>query len=164
MIYLIRKAKLPMGIENFERIRKDGFYYVDKTGLIRDFLENPAYVNLFTRPRRFGKTLNMSMLKHFFEAGSDRTIFDGLEISGEKERCEEYMGKFPVISITLKGATGENFEEAKVMFRRIIGRQAKRCGSGSCWKVTGLMIQNAVSMRRLLARVKQSHLPCQMIC
>lgn len=120
------KAKLPMGIENFERIRKDGFYYVDKTGLIRDFLENPAYVNLFTRPRRFGKTLNMSMLKYFFQAGSDRTIFDGLEISGEKELCEEYMGKFPVISITLKGATGENFEEAKIMLRRIIGKEAMR--------------------------------------
>ena len=126
------KVKLPMGIENFEKIRKDGFYYVDKTGLIRDFLENPAYVNLFTRPRRFGKTLNMSMLKYFFDIGSDimlsdnTTIFDGLEISGEKELCEEYMGKFPVISITLKGATGENFEEAKVMLRRIIGKEAMR--------------------------------------
>ena len=120
------KVKLPMGIENFERIRKEGFYYVDKTGLIRDFLENPAYVNLFTRPRRFGKTLNMSMLKYFFETGSDNAIFDGLEISGEKELCEEYMGKFPVISITLKGATGENFEEAKVMLRRIIGKEAMR--------------------------------------
>lgn len=120
------KAKLPMGIENFERIRKEGFYYVDKTGLIRDFLENPAYVNLFTRPRRFGKTLNMSMLKYFFETGSDNAIFDGLEISGEKELCEEYMGKFPVISITLKGATGENFEEAKVMLRNIIGTEAMR--------------------------------------
>ncbi len=126
------KVKLPMGIENFERIRKEGFYYVDKTGLIRDFLENPAYVNLFTRPRRFGKTLNMSMLKYFFDIGSDimlsdnTTIFDGLEISGEKELCEEYMGKFPVISITLKGATGENFEEAKVMLRRIIGKEAMR--------------------------------------
>ena len=120
------KAKLPMGIENFERIRKDGFYYVDKTGLIKDFLENPAYVNLFTRPRRFGKTLNMSMLKYFFETGSDNAIFNGLEISGEKELCEEYMGKFPVISITLKGATGENFEEAKVMLRNIIGTEAMR--------------------------------------
>ncbi len=120
------KVKLPMGIENFERIRKEGFYYVDKTGLIRDFLENPAYVNLFTRPRRFGKTLNMSMLKYFFETGSDNAIFDGLEISEEKELCEEYMGKFPVISITLKGATGENFEEAKVMLRNIIGTEAMR--------------------------------------
>ena len=111
------KAKLPIGIENFMEMRTGGFYYVDKTGLIKTLLENPAYVNLFTRPGRFGKTLNMSMLKYFFEAGSDRTIFDGLEISGEKELCEEYMGKFPVISITLKGATGENFEEAKTMLR-----------------------------------------------
>ena len=121
-----------MGIENFERIRKDGFYYVDKTGLIRDFLESPAYVSLFTRPRRFGKTLNMSMLKYFFEIGSDTmpfdngSIFDGLEIAGEKELCEKYMGKFPVISITLKGATGQNFEEARVMLRRIIGKEALR--------------------------------------
>ncbi len=126
------KRKLPMGIENFERIRKDGFYYVDKTGLIRDFLESPAYVSLFTRPRRFGKTLNMSMLKYFFEIGSDTmpfdngSIFDGLEIAGEKELCEKYMGKFPVISITLKGATGQNFEEARVMLRRIIGKEALR--------------------------------------
>ncbi len=118
-----------MGIENFERIRKEGFYYIDKTGLIKDLLENPAYVNLFTRPRRFGKTLNMSMLKCFFEMGmtsDNSTIFDGLEISEEKELCEAYMGKFPVISITLKGATGGNFEEAKVMLRRIIGVEAMR--------------------------------------
>ena len=123
------KAKLPMGIENFERIRKEGFYYIDKTGLIKDLLENPAYVNLFTRPRRFGKTLNMSMLKCFFDMGmtsDNSTIFDGLEISEEKELCEAYMGKFPVMSITLKGATGGNFEEAKVMLRRIIGVEAMR--------------------------------------
>ena len=120
------KAKLPMGIENFERIRKEGFYYVDKTGLIRDFLENPAYVNLFTRPRRFGKTLNISMLRYFFETGNDSTIFDGLEISEEEALCREYMGKFPVISITLKGATGTNFEEAKGMLRYIIGTEAMR--------------------------------------
>ena len=118
-----------MGIENFERIRKEGYYYIDKTGLIKDLLENPAYVNLFTRPRRFGKTLNMSMLKCFFEMGmtsDNSTIFDGLEISEEKDLCEAYMGKFPVISITLKGATGGNFEEAKVMLRRIIGVEAMR--------------------------------------
>ncbi len=123
---MAEKIKLPMGIENFERIRKDGFYYVDKTWLIRDFLKNSAYVNLFTRPRRFGKTLTMSMLKYFFETGSDSTIFDGLEISKEKELCEEYMGRFPVISITLKGATGENFTEAKTMLRRIICKEALR--------------------------------------
>ncbi len=126
------KVKLPMGVENFREMRTGGFYYVDKTGLIKTLLGNPGKVNLFTRPRRFGKTLNMSMFKYFFEVGSDimlsdnGTIFDGLEISGEKELCEEYMGKFPVISITLKGATGENFEEAKIMLRRIIGKEAMR--------------------------------------
>ena len=126
------QTKLPMGIENFKEIRTGGFYYVDKTGLIKTLLENPGKVNLFTRPRRFGKTLNISMLKYFFEAGSDvmpfenGTLFKDLEISKEKELCEEYMGKFPVISITLKGATGENFEDAKVMLRRIIGKEAMR--------------------------------------
>ena len=126
------QTKLPMGIENFREIRTGGFYYVDKTGLIKTLLENPGKVNLFTRPRRFGKTLNMSMLKYFFEAGSDvmpfenGTLFKDLEISKEKELCEEYMGKFPVISITLKGATGESFEDAKVMLRRIIGKEAMR--------------------------------------
>ncbi len=126
------QTKLPMGIENFREIRTGGFYYVDKTGLIKTLLENPGKVNLFTRPRRFGKTLNMSMLKYFFEAGSDvmlfenGTLFEELEISKEKELCEEYMGKFPVISITLKGATGESFEDAKGMLRRIIGKEAMR--------------------------------------
>ena len=132
------QTKLPVGIENFREIRTGGFYYVDKTGLIKTLLENPGKVNLFTRPRRFGKTLNMSMLKYFFEAGRDvipfnnvmtfdnSTLFDGLEISKEKELWEEYMGRFPVISITLKGATGENFEDAKVMLRRIIGKEAMR--------------------------------------
>ena len=132
------QTKLPVGIENFREIRTGGFYYVDKTGLIKTLLENPGKVNLFTRPRRFGKTLNMSMLKYYFEAGNDImsfdnvmtfnnvTLFDGLEISKEKELCEEYMGKFPVISITLKGATGESFEDAKGMLRRIIGKEAMR--------------------------------------
>ena len=126
------QTKLPVGIENFREIRTGGFYYVDKTGLIKTLLENPGKVNLFTRPRRFGKTLNMSMLKYFFEAGSDvmpfnnGLLFDGLEISNEKELCKKYMGKFPVISITLKGATGERFEDAKVMLRRIIGKEAMR--------------------------------------
>lgn len=118
------KSKLPVGIEDFERIRKDGFYYVDKTGLIKDLLENIAYVNLFTRPRRFGKTLNMSMLKSFFSKGNDCKLFDGLEISKEKKICDEFMGKFPVISITLKSSTGASFAEAKAMLRRIIGKEA----------------------------------------
>ncbi len=120
------KAKLPMGIENFREIRRQKFYYVDKTALIRELLENWGKVNLFTRPRRFGKTLNMSMLKCFFEIGSDSALFDGLEISKETQLCEEYLGKFPVISITLKGATGRTFDEAKSMLRNIIGNEAMR--------------------------------------
>lgn len=115
-----------MGIENFEEIRTDGYYYVDKTELISTLLKNPGKVNLFTRPRRFGKTLNMSMLKYFFEIGTNSILFDGLEISNEKELCHKYMGKFPVISITLKEATGENFADAKAMFRRVIGKEAMR--------------------------------------
>ena len=117
------KRMLPMGIENFKEIRTGNYYYVDKTGLIKTLLEHFGKVNLFTRPRRFGKTLNMSMLKYFFETGSDMMIFDGLEIAKERKLCEEYQGKFPVISITLKGATGLNFEEAKAMLRFIVGNE-----------------------------------------
>ena len=120
------KALLPMGIENFKEICTAKYYYVDKTGLIQSLLEHFGKVKLFTRPRRFGKTLNMSMLKYFFETGSDSALFDGLEISKERELCDEYMGKFPVISITLKGATGMNFEEAKGLLRFIIGNEALR--------------------------------------
>ena len=120
------KARLPMGIESFKEIRRQKFYYVDKTALIRELLENWGKVTLFTRPRRFGKTLNMSMLKCFFEIGSDKALFDGLEISRETQLCEEYQGKFPVISITLKGATGRTFDEAKSMLRNIIGTEAMR--------------------------------------
>ena len=94
------KTRLPMGIESFKEIRRQKFYYVDKTALIRELLENWGKVTLFTRPRRFGKTLNMSMLKCFFEIGSDKALFDGLEISREAQLCEENQGKFPVISIT----------------------------------------------------------------
>ncbi len=120
------KTRLPMGIESFKEIRRQKFYYVDKTALIRELLENWGKVTLFTRPRRFGKTLNMSMLKCFFEIGSDKALFDGLEISREAQLCEEYQGKFPVISITLKGATGRTFDEAKNMLRRLIGKEAQR--------------------------------------
>lgn len=121
------KTRLPMGIENFEEMRTDRFYYVDKTGLIRELLENFGKVTLFTRPRRFGKTLNMSMLKCFFEISSDNSkLFDGLEISRERELCEEYMGKFPVIAISLKSVSGRTFDEAKGMLRRIIGKEAMR--------------------------------------
>ncbi|MCI9227355.1 MAG: AAA family ATPase [Dorea sp.] len=120
------KKKIPMGIENFEEMRTQDYYYIDKTGLIKDFLENLGKVNLFTRPRRFGKTLNMSMLKYFFDIGSCSVLFDGLEISKEKELCREYMGKFPVISITLKSVGGRNFEEAKGMLRRMIGKEVMK--------------------------------------
>lgn len=123
---MVGKARLPMGIENFEEMRTKGYYYVDKTGLIKTLLENPGKVNLFTRPRRFGKTLNMSMLKYFFQEGTNRILFDGLDISKEKKACDEFMGRFPVISITLKGASGENFAEAKGMLRRILGKEAMR--------------------------------------
>lgn len=118
--------KLPVGIDNFKKLRTAGFYYVDKTGLIKELLENWGDVNLFTRPRRFGKSLNMSMMKCFFEIGCDRTIFDGLFISGEKALCDEYMGRFPVISLTLKGVSGRTFDEAKGMLRNVIAREAMR--------------------------------------
>lgn len=120
------KSRLPMGMEDFGRIRREGFYYIDKTKMIKDLLEHIAYVNLFTRPRRFGKTLNMSMLKCFFEIGSDKTLFKGLEISREKELCDQYMGKFPVISISLKNVEGETFDDAKRKLRLIIGNEALR--------------------------------------
>ena len=101
--------KLPVGIEDFQEIRRLGFYYVDKTKLIEQLLENWGKVNLFTRPRRFGKTLNMSMLRYFFEIGTDRTLFDGLYISQNKQLCEEYLGKFPVIFLSLKGGRGRTY-------------------------------------------------------
>ena len=116
----MNQAKLPIGIENFEEIRKEGFYYIDKTGLIKDLLNNWGKVNLFTRPRRFGKTLNMSMLKSFFEIGADETLFEGLQISQETELCEKYMGKYPVVFLTLKGVDGLTFEEAKGRLRSVI--------------------------------------------
>ena len=122
----MQRKKLPVGIEDFEKLRKEGFYYIDKTGLIRDLLNNWGEVNLFTRPRRFGKTLNMSMLKNFFEIGADKTLFDGLMISKETALCERYMGKYPVIFISLKGVDGLDFEEACGALRRIIRAEASR--------------------------------------
>ena len=116
----MNRAKLPIGIENFEKLRREGFYYLDKTGLIRDLLNNWGEVNLFTRPRRFGKTLNMSMLKSFFEIGADETLFEGLQILQETELCEKYMGKYPVVFLTLKGVDGLTFEEAKGRLRSVI--------------------------------------------
>ena len=107
--------KLPVGIENFEEIRKLGFYYIDKTRLIEQLLQGWGKVTLFTRPRRFGKTLNMSMLKSFFEIGTDKTLFDGLYISGNKELCDEHMGKYPVIFLSFKGVDGLDFTTARRM-------------------------------------------------
>ena len=118
--------KLPIGIDGFEKIRKNNFYYVDKTMLIAELLQNWGEVNLFTRPRRFGKTLNMSMLKCFFEVGCDKTLFDGLNISREKELCEQYMGQFPVISISLKSIDGLNYRQAYGALCSVIGMEAMR--------------------------------------
>ena len=122
----MKRKKLPVGIENFEEIRKEGFYYVDKTGLIRDLLNNWGKVNLFTRPRRFGKTLNMSMMKSFFEVGGDKSVFDGLAISREKALCETYMGKFPVVFLSLKGVDGLTFETAYGMLRLLLRTEMLR--------------------------------------
>lgn len=118
--------KLPVGIEDFQEICRDGFYYIDKTRLIEQFLESWGKVNLFTRPRRFGKTLNMSMLRYFFEFGTDRTLFDGLYISQNQKLCEEYMGKFPVVFISLKSVDGLSLEEAEYQLSEIIGIEAER--------------------------------------
>lgn len=118
--------KLPVGIERFEEIRRDGFYYVDKTGLIKELLEGWGKVNLFTRPRRFGKTLNMSMFKSFFEIGCDKALFDGLAISREHDLCNEYMGKFPVISISLKDIDADDFQTARSMAVKVITQEARR--------------------------------------
>lgn len=118
--------KLPVGIESFEEIRTEGFCYVDKSGMIRDLLRNWGKVNLFTRPRRFGKSLNMSMLRSFFEIGSNQLLFDGLEISKETELCKEYGGKFPVISVSLKGVNGTDFAAARAMMCSAVGTEALR--------------------------------------
>ncbi len=122
----MRKKKLPIGVENFEELRKEDFYYIDKTGLIAELLHNWGAVNLFTRPRRFGKTLNMSMLEHFFSLNGDKSIFDGLEISKETALIEEYMGKYPVVFISLKGIDALNFktafEKAVLVVKRAVSK------------------------------------------
>mgnify|MGYP004604634213 FL=1 len=118
--------KLPVGIDDFRKLRESHFYYVDKTRLIEQLLLNWSEVTLFTRPRRFGKTLNMSMLKSFFDIGTDKTLFDGLYISGKKELCDEYMGKYPVIFLSLKGVEGSSFDDARYMITEIIGKEAER--------------------------------------
>ncbi len=122
------KKKLPIGIDGFEKIRTNDFYYVDKTLFIKELLQNWGEVNLFTRPRRFGKSLNMSMLKCFFETGKDPELFEGLKIAQEKDLCEKYMGKFPVISISLKSVGGLQYETAVTALRRVIGNEACRFG------------------------------------
>ena len=123
----MERKMLPTGIENFEEIRRNNsYYYVDKTGLIRDLLKSRGKVNLFTRPRRFGKTLNMSMLKCFFEIGADKTLFDGLAISKETALCEECMGKFPVVFISLKDVDGLTFKEAYGKLHEIIQKEIRR--------------------------------------
>lgn len=121
-----KPLKLPVGIENFKEIRTEGFYYVDKTKLIKQLLEQWGKVNLFTRPRRFGKTLNMSMLQCFFEIGTDPALFDGLFISQNKDLCETYLGKFPVIFLSLKNVDGLTFEEARYHLSELIGMEAER--------------------------------------
>ena len=122
----MNNMKLPVGIDQFDKLIKSGFYYVDKTRLIEQLLQNWGEVNLFTRPRRFGKTLNMSMLKSFFEIETDKTLFDQLYIAANKELCEEYMGQYPVIFLSLKGVDGLNFEEAKSMLKITIRTEAQR--------------------------------------
>lgn len=120
------KKRLPVGIEFFDELIRENFYYIDKTGLIEELLNNWGKVNLFTRPRRFGKSLNMSMLKTFFERGCDPSIFEGLKISHNVKLCEQYMGQFPVISISMKGVDGRTFEAACTALKGIIGTEAMR--------------------------------------
>lgn len=121
-----RMKKLPVGIENFEDIRRKGFYFTDKTAFIEELIENWAQVSLFTRPRRFGKSLNMSMLKSFFETGCDRTLFEGLYISGKKDICDRYMGRFPVISVSLKDVDAADFDGAKMLLKKTVNREARK--------------------------------------
>lgn len=121
-----KRKKLPIGIESFSEIRKENFYYVDKTKLIEQLLERWGKANLFTRPRRFGKSLNMSMLRYFFEIGTDPTLFDGLYIAQKKELCEHYLGKFPVVSISLKGIHAESFQDACELMSDLIREEAMR--------------------------------------
>ena len=123
---MVNTLKLPVGIDSFEKIRRNGFYYIDKTNLIEQILMNWGEVTLFTRPRRFGKTLNMSMLKSFFEIGADAALFEGLYIAKNKELCDAYMGKYPVIFLTLKGVDGLTFADAKRMLGTILANEMDR--------------------------------------
>lgn len=136
--------KLPIGIEHFKEIRTEGFYYVDKTGLIAELLNNWGKVNLFTRPRRFGKSLNMDMLKTFLEYGCERALFDGLIISEEDALCKTYMGRFPVISVSLKSVAAGNYEMARNRLSSVIGSEAMR-------------FQHMLESSRLSAREKEQY-------
>ncbi|MCD8020926.1 MAG: ATP-binding protein [Clostridiales bacterium] len=122
----MKKKRMPIGIDNFSSIITQGFYYVDKTGMIKELLDNWGQVNLFTRPRRFGKSLNMSMLQHFFEIGTNISLFEGLEISKETNLCDAFMGKFPVISITLKQVAGRTYQRAEDNIKNILKLEARR--------------------------------------
>ena len=120
------RKKLPIGIENFGEFFSEDFYYVDKTLFIKELLQNWGKVNLFTRPRRFGKSLNMSMLKCFFEIEGDPVLFEGLKIMQERDLCKKYMGKFPVISISLKSVGGLDFKAASAALKTVIGNEVIR--------------------------------------
>ena len=117
---------ISIGNQGFDKIRENDYFYVDKTGFIKEWWESGDDVTLITRPRRFGKTLNMSMLKSFFEIGTDKSLFDGLYISGNKELCEEYMGKYPVVFLSLKSVEGTSFDEARYRIIELISREAER--------------------------------------
>ena len=125
---MVSTLKLPVGIDSFEKIRRNNFYYIDKTKLIEQLVETGGEVTLFTRPRRFGKTLNMSMLKAFFETGADESLFDGLYIAQNKALCEEHMGKYPVIFLSLKSVEGLKYEDAIYRITELIGMEAERFG------------------------------------
>ena len=122
----MKQKKLPIGVEFFENFQRDDFYYVDKTGLIRDLINTRGSVNLFTRPRRFGKSLNLDMLKTFFEIGTNPALFHGLDIWKEEDLCEQYLGKYPVISISMKDVEGDNFQIAYDMLGAAICEEAGR--------------------------------------
>ena len=122
----MEKKQVPVGRDNFEDIIRKGLYYVDKTELISEMIENDSGVYLFTRPRRFGKSLNMSMLEYFFSIDAEKSLFNGLKISENKKLCEKYQNKFPVISLTLKSVQGDNFTFARNMFQATIGFEASK--------------------------------------
>ncbi len=122
----MKLLKLPVGYENFAEIRTGDYYYIDKTGLIEQIVQEKGKVNLYTRPRRFGKTLNMSMLKYFFELGSDPSLFDGTKIAENQELFEKYQGKYPVIFLTLKNVEGQNFQGAQYQMKELVGKEAEK--------------------------------------